>query len=78
MAANPPMHWAIINNNLSSTIGKTSNKRAYGFTPWRPLDLLAALPTPHALAARADATEAISFTLLNQKVATIVATSRCS
>lgn len=59
---------AIINNNSSSTTGKTPNGLAYGFTLWRSLDLLAALPTSDALAARADTTEAIFFALLNQKV----------
>lgn len=42
---------------------------AYGFTPRRPLDLLSALPTPNTLAARAEAADAISFALLNQKEA---------
>ena len=64
-----PRIQAIINNSSSLTTGKTPNKLAYGFSPWRPLDLLAALPTPDALSARADATEAISFALLNQKLA---------
>ena len=41
---------------------------AYGFFPRRPLDLLAALLTPDALAARTDAAKAVSFVLLNQKV----------
>ena len=60
---------AIINNSSSLTTGKTPNELAYGFSLRRPLDLLAALPTPDALSARADATEAISFALLNQKLA---------
>lgn len=41
---------------------------AYGFSPRRPLDLLAALPTLDALAARTDVAEAVSSALLNQKV----------
>ena len=41
---------------------------AYGFSPRRPLNLLAALPTPDILAARVDAVEALSFALLNHKV----------
>ena len=56
---------AIINNSSSLTTGKTPNELAYGFSLRRPLDLLAALPTPDALSARADATEAIFFALLN-------------
>ena len=60
-----PRIQAIINNSSSSTTGKSPNELAYGFSPRRPLDLLVALPTPDALSARVDATEAISFTLLN-------------
>lgn len=41
---------------------------AYGFSPRRPLDLLAALPTSDTLAAPTDAAKAVSFTLFNQKV----------
>ena len=41
---------------------------AYSFFLCRSLDLLAAIPTPDALAARADVAEAVSFALLNQKV----------
>ncbi len=41
---------------------------AYDFSPRRPLDLLAAFPTPNVLDARTDAAEAVLFTLLNQKV----------
>ncbi len=63
-----PRIQAIINNTSSSSTGKTPNEVAYGFSPRRPLDLLAALPTPNVLAARADAAEAVSFALLNQKV----------
>lgn len=60
---------AIINNCSFFTTEKTPNELAYDFSPQRPLDLLVALPTPDALAARADATEAFLFALLNQKVA---------
>ena len=59
---------AIINNISSLTTGKTPNELAYDFSPRRPLDFLAALPTPDALAARTNMTKAISFILLNQKV----------
>ena len=41
---------------------------AYDFSPRRPLDLLATLPIPDALAAHTDAAETMSFALLNQKV----------
>ncbi len=44
------------------------NKVAYSFSLRRPLDLLAAFPTSDALTTCADVSEAISFTLLNQKV----------
>lgn len=40
----------------------------YDFTLWHPLNLLAALPIPDALAARANIIEAVFFALLNQKV----------
>ena len=63
-----PHIQAIINNSSSSTIGKTPNELVYDFSLWRPLDLLAALPTSDVLAAKANVIEAISFTLLNQKV----------
>ena len=63
-----PRVQAIINNTSSFSTGKTLNEVAYDFSPRRPLDLLAALPTPDALTARTDAAEAVSFALLNQKV----------
>ena len=63
-----PQIQAIINNTSSSSTGKTPNEMAYNFSPRRLLDLLAALPTPDALAARTDVAEAVSFALLNQKV----------
>ena len=47
---------------------KTPNKVAYGFSPWRPLDLLSPLGLSAAFQARADAADAISFALTNQKV----------
>ena len=64
-----PRIQAIINNSFSLTTEKTSNELAYGFSSRRPLDLLAALPTLDALSARANTTKAISFALLNQKLA---------
>lgn len=63
-----PRIQVIINNTSSFSTGKTPNKMAYGFSPRRSLDLLAALPTTDALAACTDATEAVFFALLNQKV----------
>lgn len=56
---------AIINNTSSSLIGKTHHKVTYDFSPYRPLDLLTALPTSNALAAPTNVTEAVSFVLLN-------------
>lgn len=41
---------------------------AYNFSPHHLFDLLATLPTLDALAACTNAVEAVSFTLLNQKV----------
>ena len=63
-----PRIQGIINNISSSTTGKTPNEVAYGFAPRRLLDLLEALPFPDTLAARANAAEAISFALINQKL----------
>lgn len=40
---------------------------AYGFSPHRPLDLLSLPGLPAAFQARADAADAISFALANQK-----------
>lgn len=59
---------AIINNTSSCSTGKTLNEVAYGFSPHRPLDLLAAFPTSDALVVCTDVAEAMSFTLLNEKV----------
>lgn len=58
----------IINNTSSSSAEKTPNKIAYNFFPHFLLDLLAAFPTPNALAAYADAAKVTSFALLNQKL----------
>lgn len=59
---------AIINNSFSSISGKTPNELAYDFSPQRPLDFLAAIPTPDTLVVGVDTTEAILFVILNQKV----------
>lgn len=58
---------SILNNTSSSTTGKTPNEIAYGFSPWRPLDLPAFSPIPDTYVARTDAADAISFALANQK-----------
>ena len=56
-----------MNNTSSSTTGKTPNKIAYGFLPRRPLDLISLSSLPDTYVARADAADAISFALANQK-----------
>ena len=62
-----PQIQSILNNTSSSTTGKTPNEVAYGFSPRRPLDLLSPPGLPAAFQARADAADAISFALANQK-----------
>ena len=56
-----------LNNTSSSTIGKTSNEIAYDFSLKKPLNLILAIDVPNACVARANAVDAISFALLNQK-----------
>ena len=58
---------SILNNKSSSTTGKTPNEIAYGFSPRRSLDLLSLPGLPATFQARADAADAISFALANQK-----------
>ena len=58
---------SLLNNTFSSTTGKTPNEIAYGFSQKRPLDLISAIDEPDACVTRADAADAISFALLNQK-----------
>lgn len=58
---------SIFNNISFSTTGKTFNKIAYGFSPRRPLDLLSFSRLLAAFQAYADAADAISFALTNQK-----------
>lgn len=50
----------------SSTTGKTPNEIAYRFSTRRPLDLLAAIPTPD-ITSQLDAANAIAFPTANQK-----------
>ena len=62
-----PRIQSILNNTYSSTTGKTSNKIAYGFSPRRPFNLLSDSLLPNTFQAHADAADAISFALANQK-----------
>lgn len=62
-----PQIQSILNNTSSSTTGKTPNEMAYGFSPRKPLDLLSLPGLPAAFQAGADAANAISFVLANQK-----------
>lgn len=59
---------AIINNTSSFLTGKTPNEVAYDFFLRLPLDLLVACPTSDKLVACTDATKAVFFALLNQKM----------
>lgn len=61
-----PRIQSLLNNTSSSTTGKTPNEIAYGFSTRRPLDLLAAIPTPD-VSSRLDAANAIAFATANQK-----------
>lgn len=56
---------SILNNTLSFTTGKTSNKITYGFSPRKPLDLVSPSSLPNIYVARADIANTISFTLAN-------------
>ncbi len=62
-----PQIQSLLNNTSSSTTGKTPNEIAYRFSPRRPLDLCSAVTSPNTYIARAEATDAISFALANQK-----------
>ena len=62
-----PQIQSLLNNTSSSTIRKTPNEIAYGFSPRRLLDLILAMDMPNACVARTNAADAISFALLNQK-----------
>ena len=58
---------SLLNNISFSTIGKTSNKIAYGFLPRKPLNLYSAATLPDIYVAYTGATDAISFALANHK-----------
>lgn len=60
-----PRIQSILNNTASSTMRQTPNKIAYGFSPRRFFDLLAAAQKPDAYIARATAANAISFSAAN-------------
>ena len=60
-----PRIQLLLNNISSFTTGKTPNKIAYKFSPKRPLDLCLAVALPNIYVARAEATDAISFALVN-------------
>lgn len=62
-----PRIQSLLNNTSSSTTGKTPNEVAYGFSPRKLLDLCSASTLPDAYIARTAASDAISFTLANQK-----------
>lgn len=58
---------SIFNNISSSITGKTPNKVAYNFFPQKLLDLFSPPKLPTTFQACANAANAISFTLANQK-----------
>ncbi len=62
-----PHIQSLLNNTFSSTIWKTPNEIAYGFSPRRPLDLSSAVTLPDTYVARTGAADAISFALANQQ-----------
>ncbi len=74
-AMDDPLRWpevlpriqSLLNNTSSTTIGKTPNEVAYGFSPRRPLDLCSATTLPDTYVARAAAADAILFALANHK-----------
>lgn len=60
-----PAIQSIINNTFLSTTGKTFNEIAYGFTPYRPLDLFSALPSLAIATTRIEIADVISFAMAN-------------
>lgn len=62
-----PRIQSLLNNTSSTSMGKTPNGVAYGFSPRRPLDLCSTVTQLDAYVARTKATNAISFALTNQK-----------
>lgn len=57
----------IFNNTSSSITGKTSNEIAYGFSPYKPLNLLFDSLFPSTFQTCTSMANAISFVLANQK-----------
>lgn len=62
-----PCIQSILNHTLSSIMGKTPNKIAYGFSPRRLLDLISLSSLLDTYIAQADIADAISFAFANQK-----------
>ena len=60
-----PRLQAFLNN--SSATGPTPNEVAYGFTPNKPLDLIAMSSTPNKFIARTTAADAIAFAQMSNK-----------
>ena len=60
-----PRIQLLLNKISFSTTRKTPNEIAYGFFPRRLLDLCLAVALPNTYVARAEATNAISFALVN-------------
>ena len=58
---------SLLNNSSSSTIGKTPNEVAYGFSLRRSLDLCATVTQPDTYVACTEAANAISFAFANHK-----------
>ncbi len=58
---------SLLNNTFASTIGKTPNEIAYGFSSRKPLDLISALDVPKTCIACTNAADVISFAVFNQK-----------
>ncbi len=62
-----PRIQSLLNNTSSSTTEKTPNEIAYDFSPRRPLDLCSTITSSNTYVAHAEASDAISFALANQK-----------
>lgn len=61
-----PRIQSLLNNTFSLITSKIPNKIAYRLSTRRPLDLLAAIPTPD-VSSQLDVTDAIAFTTANSK-----------
>lgn len=62
-----PRIQSLLNNTFSSTTGKISYEITYGSCPRRPLDLFLAILLPNTYVTYAEAFDAISFVLADQK-----------